>query len=125
MIANGDVIDARSAKLLMSATGAQGVMIARSSLGQPWLFKQIEDQLNQQRFEEPSLLDIGQMLFAHVRGLIELECEYPAMLQSRKLVKYYARAYLTDSMTLTANSLSTYEALRDLVNREFIANPGG
>ncbi len=61
VIGNGDVIDGRAAKKLFEQTGVDGIMIGRASLGNPWIFREIEAYLktgevcdkptNQERFE--------------------------------------------------------------------------
>lgn len=41
LLVNGDVIDAQSASRAMAASGADGVMIGRGAMGQPWIFAQL------------------------------------------------------------------------------------
>lgn len=41
VIGNGDVRDVKSAKKMFDYTGVDGIMIGRSSLGNPWIFKSI------------------------------------------------------------------------------------
>lgn len=45
VIANGDIIDARSAREALAASGADGVMIGRGAKGQPWVLSQIDAAL--------------------------------------------------------------------------------
>ena len=45
VIANGDVIDIRSAMMTMKYTGCAGLMIGRGAIRNPWLFKQIQDHM--------------------------------------------------------------------------------
>ena len=89
VIANGDVDSSHAAKALMEYTGASGIMIARASLGQPWLFQAIRSESTNKTFKIPSHAKMGEDFLQHVKELILLEGEYPAILQSRKLVKYY------------------------------------
>lgn len=91
IFANGDIEDAESLKRCFAQTGCSGFMVARASVGQPWLFAKITAQLNNQSFQEPTLTERGEILRQHIRGLISLENEKLAILQSRKLAKYYAR----------------------------------
>ena len=46
VIANGDIDSAQKAKEVMERTGCGLVMIGRASLGNPWLFSQINDLLS-------------------------------------------------------------------------------
>ncbi len=39
---NGDIVDAETASLALSKSGAQGFLIARGALGKPWIFSRIQ-----------------------------------------------------------------------------------
>lgn len=120
VIANGDVHDTHSALQLLQKTSAAGIMIARAAVGQPWLFAQIKAEAQGQRFNPPSFADIGQLFLQHVQGLIMLEGEKIALLQSRKLIKYYARSLVNRSDIMTAvNDIYTYKQLTQLVINSF------
>lgn len=45
VIANGDVISCESAEKILNHTRCDGIMIGRGSLGNPWIFKQIDTYL--------------------------------------------------------------------------------
>jgi len=45
VIANGDIVDADTARRALAASGAQGVMIGRAAQGQPWLLAQVAHAL--------------------------------------------------------------------------------
>lgn len=45
VMANGDVIDGPSARACFNATGADGIMIGRAQMGNPWVFGQIAHYL--------------------------------------------------------------------------------
>lgn len=92
IIANGDAKDADSVKTIFEKTGCAGVMIARASVGQPWLFQQILSEINGHAFTVPSIERRGELFLEHLNGLATLlNAEKPALLQMRKLAKYYAR----------------------------------
>jgi len=42
---SGDIFSGESAKLMLDKTGCDGVMVARGGLGNPWIFKEIEEYL--------------------------------------------------------------------------------
>ncbi len=46
VIANGDIISPEKAKFVLDYTHADAIMIGRAAQGQPWLFAQIADALN-------------------------------------------------------------------------------
>ena len=90
VIGNGDVEDLASLKTLF-ATGCDGAMIARAGVGQPWLFEQLRQEAKGEHFVKPTWHTIGQYFIEHVQGLVQFEGECGAVLQARKLGKYYGR----------------------------------
>jgi tRNA-dihydrouridine synthase B len=91
VIGNGDIACDDSLQKML-ATGCAGVMIGRAGVGQPWLIGKLYAALNNKPFQLPALFEIGTMYLAHVDGLIELlQNEKFAVIQARKLAKYYAR----------------------------------
>lgn len=120
VIANGDIKDTASAKKMFEETNCDALMIARASVGQPWLFEQISQELEGHIYTPPSLPEIGAVFLTHVRGLIDLDCEKIGILESRKLGKYYARNYLNHSnFPIEISQVSTYDELKNIVNKYF------
>ena len=46
VLANGDIIDAETARAALAASGADGVMIGRGARGKPWKLREIRDVLS-------------------------------------------------------------------------------
>ncbi|MEL6694378.1 MAG: tRNA-dihydrouridine synthase family protein, partial [Pseudomonadota bacterium] len=55
VIANGDIGSIDDARSALNASGAFGVMIGRSAMGQPWLVNEIDAALHGSKFQKPSL----------------------------------------------------------------------
>ena len=53
VIANGDVVDAKSAARCLEVTGAAGLMIGRGAIGDPCIFGRIKSELGWEEFEAP------------------------------------------------------------------------
>jgi tRNA-dihydrouridine synthase B len=87
VIGNGDVADQASLQAMFEETGCAGVMIARATVGQPWLFAELSDP----DFIKPSGPEILAVFIDHMNRLADLDTEYRALLQARKIVKYYLR----------------------------------
>lgn len=91
VIGNGDVRDNESLKQML-ATGVDGVMIGRASVGRPWIFQELLAAMRGEAYAIPSKAEIGALFLKHIKGLRELENEKLAVLQARSLSKYYLRA---------------------------------
>lgn len=89
VIANGDVADVHSLNTVFDKTQCAGVMISRASLGRPWLFRALAQPDGEPSLYTPAPRVVADVLQQHVTGLIELDGEYRALLQARKLVGYY------------------------------------
>lgn len=91
VIGNGDIKCVDSLQK-MFATGCAGVMIARAGVGQPWLIRELIAKMQNEKFIPPDSKEIAAMFIEHVKQLIKLSgSEKHAILQARKLAKYYAR----------------------------------
>ncbi len=91
VIGNGDIACLASLKKML-ATGCAGVMIGRAGVGQPWLIQQLIAEMEGRVFTRPSLEEVGSIFLRHIEELAALlECEKFAVLQARKVAKYYGR----------------------------------
>ncbi len=91
VIGNGDIACVDSLQKML-ATGCHGVMVARAGVGQPWLIAQLSAEISQKTFALPTAKAIGNMFMQHVNDLTKLlKSEKFAIIESRKLAKYYAR----------------------------------
>jgi tRNA-dihydrouridine synthase B len=53
VIVNGDIVDGRTARAALAASGADGVMVGRGVYGRPWIAAQLEAELENRPFTEP------------------------------------------------------------------------
>ncbi len=113
VIGNGDIACLATLKKML-ATNCKAVMISRAGVGQPWLMAQLEAELHHKLYQPPGLTEIGELFLEHVQGLIDLlNNEKIAILQARKLAKYYARTVAERSMF--CDKVNAVESFRDLV----------
>ena len=91
VIANGDIDSAERAKEVMDITGCDLVMIGRATLGNPWIFSQINAYLENPnvKIHTPDLEERLGVMIEHIGKMVEYKGEHTAMLQARKLVVGY------------------------------------
>lgn len=91
VIANGDIDSAERAKEVMDFTGCDLVMIGRATLGNPWIFSQINAYLENPnvKIHTPDLEERLGVMIEHIGKMVEYKGEHMAMLQARKLVVGY------------------------------------
>lgn len=91
VIANGDIDSAERAKEVMDITGCDLVMIGRATLGNPWIFSQINAYLENSnvKIHTPDLEERLGVMIEHIGKMVEYKGEHMAMLQARKLVVGY------------------------------------
>ncbi len=91
VIANGDIDSAEKAKEVMDITGCDLVMVGRATLGNPWIFSQINAYLENPnvKIHTPNLEERLNVMIEHIGKMVEYKGEHMAMLQARKLVVGY------------------------------------
>lgn len=91
VIANGDIDSAERAKKVMDITGCDLVMIGRATLGNPWIFSQINAYLENPnvKIHTPDLEERLGVMIEHIGKMVEYKGEHMAVLQARKLVVGY------------------------------------
>lgn len=120
VFANGDVEDIASLERTFAATQCDGFMIARASVGRPWLFAQLRAQAAGESFTIPDTATIGQLFLQHIDDLAALENEKLAVLQSRKFAKYYARTMpRAAEFVLTVQQLITRDDVARCIDQFF------
>ncbi len=114
VIANGDIDSAQKAKEVMDKTGCQLVMIGRASLGNPWLFEQINSYIKNPDIplHYPTIEEKLDVMTEHIKTMIEYKGEHMAMLQARKLVVGYFKGMRgAAALRGEAGKISTFDDL--------------
>lgn len=91
VIGNGDVTDAQSACLLLEQTGCDMVMVGRGALGNPWIFRQINDYLTEscRILPPPGIAERIVTMRKHIGLMCEYKGEDRGMREARKHVSWY------------------------------------
>lgn len=91
---NGDVIDGPSARHFKETYGVDGLMIARGSYGNPWVFREVKQYLADGTL--PPLPDIHERVRIsriHLEKSVDWKGERLAILEMRKHWSYYFKGY--------------------------------
>lgn len=120
VIGNGDISDYESMVSMFENTGCNGVMVARASIGQPWLFSELKARDAGEVFTPPTPTEIGQFFLRHLTYLREIESERQVVLQARRLTKHYAKHIPIDASLLApANEFHNLKDLTDWIDQTF------
>jgi nifR3 family TIM-barrel protein len=92
VIGNGDIVDCFSAKKMLDGTGVDAIMIGRGALGNPWIFKEISEYLdNNVVIDKPSPIDRIDMCLKHIKYLSEIKIEKLVCLEIRNHIAWYLK----------------------------------
>lgn len=92
VIGNGDIKNIYDAKKMLDETGCDAVMIGRASLGNPWIFKQVNEYIeNEKIIELPTPLERVDMCIKHLNYLKEIKIDKVAVLEIRNHVAWYLK----------------------------------
>ena len=93
VIGNGDITSVKKAKDMLAYTGADGVMIARGALGNPWLISNVHNALENGDMTEykPNINELKSTLKSHIEKLMEYYGEKLGISISRKYICWYSK----------------------------------
>jgi nifR3 family TIM-barrel protein len=92
VVGNGDIVDYKTAKDMLDYTGCQAIAIGRGSLGNPFIFREIKEYLdNGVIIEKPTKKEIYDTIIKQHQMLVDLKGEHLAMLEMRSFVGWYLK----------------------------------
>jgi tRNA-dihydrouridine synthase B len=93
VVANGDINSPAKARAVLSATGADAVMIGRAAQGRPWIFREIAHFMATGTLLAPPLVaEVKQVLLAHLQDHYSLYGEFAGVRTARKHIGWYTHA---------------------------------
>lgn len=122
VVANGDVGSPRKAAAVLQATGADGLMVGRGALGNPWIFKDISTFIATGLTSEPPDADeVGRVLLEHLDELHAFYGPGRGVRVARKHIQWYSHDHAgSESLWAAVNRVECAAAQRALV-AEFFA----
>lgn len=117
VIANGDVFSVKDFVNIINITNADGVMLARGAMGNPFLFKYIKDYLETGSYTKVTPSEIVDQIKEQYALSLEFKDEKLVVNQMRKHVGWYIKG-LPDSSKVRdqVNKLKTKEEIFDLLD---------
>ena len=121
VIANGDVVDADSARRCLKWTGADGLMVGRASFGDPWVFQQVSAAMEGREIPERPCLKERIELAVRQFELSEADHgEKIACLEARKHFAWYLRgvrnaSYYKKEITSLTKMEDIYRVAKEII----------
>lgn len=114
VIANGEITSVQKAKEVLSATGANGLMIGRAALSSPWIFWQIKNNTD----ELPPVIK-KELVLEHFDAMVDFYGER-GVVMFRKNLHAYAKGHSEASEFRTrVNSMTCVKEMRENINEFF------
>ena len=117
VIGNGDITCAKDAANMIEQTGCDGVMIGRASRGNPWIFRQVSEYLeNGKIIEPPTIAEVKEMMLRHAKLQLQYRGEYTGIREMRKHVAWYTAGFPHSAkLRKRVNEVESMEALEELL----------
>ena len=117
VIGNGDITCAKDAANMIEQTGCDGVMIGRASRGNPWIFRQVSEYLeNGKIIEPPTIEEVKKMMLRHAKLQLQYRGEYTGIREMRKHVAWYIAGFPHSAkLRKRVNEVESMEALEELL----------
>jgi tRNA-dihydrouridine synthase B len=117
VVLNGNVLTAEDVKRAFDETNADGVMIARGAIGNPWIFSESKELLNngiiKSKIGEDSKIKI---CLRHLQLAINVKGEHRAVLEHRKFYSGYLKGLYNASQVKQAlMSALDYASVEDIL----------
>ena len=110
VIANGGVNSPESYRIMRERTGCTRVMLATGAMGNPWLFRQLQDPEN---FSAPSFEEWRAVIEEQSQGMVELYGAECAFRHARKIFHDYLKGRgFNGSLRALASATSCEEDLK-------------
>jgi len=123
VFANGDVTSPQQAEQVLEETGADGILVGRGALGNPWIFAAINAWLSKKdSTEPPSVTEQRDTILRHLDGLYELYGEHTGVRVARKHLTWYCQhiegaGEFRDSVVRIESAEKQRQATEEFFNR--------
>lgn len=116
VISNGDVVDAEAAERMFEYTGCDAILVARGTMGQPWIVEDIIRRLSGQDPIQRTIEDCRQALYQHFLYTCDYHHDHRVAVDMRRVGCWYLKKSAgTRSFREQISRASTLEQVRDLI----------
>lgn len=112
LIINGGLNSAEKAKAALQYTGADGVMIAQASLGNPFIFREIKAALRNEAVPLSTLQERIDAALLHAQIMVQTKGEHFGILEMRKHLAWYFKGF--PNVSALRNQLVRIQSLPEL-----------
>ncbi len=91
VIGNGDLFSPSAAEEMFRKTGCDAILVARGTMGQPWIAQEIREHLAGRPVAERSLEDSRAALLEHFRHMLAYHPEQKAIIEMRRVGCWYLK----------------------------------
>ena len=120
VIGNGDVFTGKDGVRMMEETGCDFVMVARGTMGNPWIFKELNAAIHgEEAPPRPTVRELSMMMIRHLDELVQLKDEYSAVREMRKFVAWYTKGVKgAAKLRGKINNIETHAEMKEALNIE-------
>ena len=115
VIGNGDVFTPEDAIKMKEQTNCDGILIARGSMGNPWIFKQIEKALKGEEVPEVTPEEKIDMCIRHYELALKYDGEKKAVREMRKHASWYIKGLA--KCTDIRNEINRLDDSKEVIKR--------
>jgi nifR3 family TIM-barrel protein len=117
VIGNGDVMDGPSAQAIFDKTGCDGILVARGTMGKPWVVQDILHYLFTGQLRLPTPQDIREAFLRHMDITLSYENDRYALLAMRRIACWYLKEGKgARSLREGINKAKTLDELQSLIH---------
>lgn len=121
VIGNGDIVSGEDAAAMFRETGCDGIMVGRGAEGNPWIFRDIKEFLENGRpAEKPSPEEKRKLILRHIAMQIEADGEHMGLLKMRSHIAWYLHGFPNAAAIRNAvNTAESRSILEEIVCQAF------
>ena len=125
VLGSGDLFTPDDCLRMLRETGCDGIMIARGALGNPWIFRQIQELAQSHHYTPVTTAERATAITHHLNLFIEEKGEAVAVREIKKHIGWYAKGFAgaseirraANSAQSTQDILMLTERIRNVANR--------